>query len=76
MFGGALYSVSTPIYYILIISNKQKNIMYSYFITLILAFIIGPIIMIRFSFIGASILFIIDNLIILTSLLLIRFKNE
>ena len=76
MFGGALYSVSTPIYYILIISNKQKNIMYSYFITLILALIIGPIIMIKFSFIGASILFIIDNLIILTSLLLIRFKNE
>ena len=76
MFGGALYAASAPIYYILIISNKQKLIMYSYFLSLLISLIIGPIMIMNLSIIGASILFIIDNIIILLFLLLIRFKNE
>ena len=76
MFGGALYAASAPIYYILIIGNKQKLIMYSYFITILTALIIGQIMLSKHSIIGASLLFIIDNIIILVFLLLIRFKNE
>ena len=76
MFGGALYAASAPIYYILIISNKQKLIMYSYFITLLIALLIGQIVLFKYSIVGASILFIVDNILILVFLLLIRFKNE
>ena len=76
MFGGALYAASAPIYYILVISNKQKTIMYSYFVTLLTSLIIGKVFLTSFSIIGASILFIVDNIIILIFLLLIRFKNE
>ena len=76
MFGGALYSVTAPIYYILIISNKQKEIMYIYIISLFLSIIIAMFFLKSFSVLGASISFVINNLIILIFLIFLRFKNE
>ena len=75
MFGGALYSITTPIYYMLIISNKQKSIMYIYLITLIISFIVGNICLSSFMLLGASIMFVIDNLIILLFLLYLKYRN-
>ena len=76
MFGGALYSVTAPIYYILIISNKQKEIMYIYIISLFLSIIIAMFLLKSFSVLGASISFVLNNLLILIFLIFIRFKNE
>lgn len=75
MLGGALYSITTPIYYMLIISNKQKSIMYIYLITLVLSFIIGQVCINNFMLLGASIMFVVDNIIILIFLIILKYKN-
>ena len=75
MFGGALYSIIAIIYYILIIDNKQKFIMYAYLFDLIIATALIYIFINKMEILGASISFVINNMILLMELLLIRKLN-
>lgn len=58
--GGCLYTINTPLYFSLIIENKQQYLMIAYFITCIISAIVANIFVQNLGIIGAAFGFMVN----------------
>lgn len=58
--GGCLYTINTPLYFSLIIENKQKYLMIAYFITCIISAIVANIFVLNLGVMGAAYGFLVN----------------
>ena len=78
MFGGVFYTICTPMYFAIIIENKQKYLLISYFIVAIISMYISKIYVVNEGVIGAAISFVISMFLLFVGIIVIRAitKNE
>lgn len=70
--GGGLYSLSAPMYYALIIENKQKYLIISYFFSSIFAVFISNYFVKSFGINGAAISYVANMGIVLIGILIVK----
>ena len=78
MFGGIFYTICTPMYFSIIIENKQKYLLISYAIVAIISMFISKIYVKNEGVIGAALSFVISMFLLFVGIIVIRAltKNE
>ena len=78
MFGGIFYTICTPMYFSIIIENKQKYLLISYAIVAIISMFISKFYVKSEGVIGAAISFVISMFLLFVGILVIRVltRNE
>ena len=70
--GGCLYTLSTPIYFSIIIENKQKYLFYSYSVVAIITLILSNRFVILYGIMGAAYSFCFSMFLILISIFIVK----
>lgn len=72
MFGGMFYTICTPMYFAIIIENKQRYLVISYIIVAIISMFISKIYVVNEGIIGAAISFVISMFLLFTGVVIIK----
>ena len=72
MFGGMFYTICTPMYFAIIIENKQRYLVISYILVAIISMIISKIYVVNEGIIGAAISFVISMFLLFAGVVTIK----
>lgn len=70
--GGAFYTICTPMYFAIIIENKQKYLLLSYGINAVISFFISRMFVTTAGIIGASISFLLSMFLLFTGVIIVK----
>lgn len=72
MCGGIFYTISTPIYYAIILENKQSYLAISYIIVAVISLYISRIFTINEGIIGAALSFLLSMFLLFSSIVIVK----
>ena len=72
MCGGIFYTISTPIYYTIILENKQSYLVISYIVVAIISIYLTRIFTINEGIIGAAFSFLISMFLLFTGIIIVK----
>ena len=72
MFGGMFYTICTPMYFAIIIENKQKYLLISYILVAFISMYISRVYVVNEGIIGAAISFVISMFLLFVGIVVIK----
>ena len=72
MFGGMFYTICTPMYFAIIIENKQRYLVISYITVAIISIFISKVYVVNYGIIGASVSFVISMFLLFVGVIVVK----
>lgn len=70
--GGCFYTICTPMYFAIIIENKQRYLLITYAINVVLSYFISRLFVVQAGIIGAGISFILSMFLLFTGVVIVK----